>query len=223
MELYDEKHFVESVNVHTMDKVYKKPTGEYDKEILCAKCDGEILSDYENIGKQFMRTFKDLFKSNALPRYEGDGMVKIRFSYDNVDKLYLFFLSILWRMYVSERVSFSNYKLDEDIVEELRKCLFSNTLTITNKVQIVVAHYFNDEKIKVRAITSSPIVHTNGNIDLVLNGFIVTFLFNDIKEFADNVLWFDNSVQILEFNADQLKPFLDYLIGLDLRKHVKID
>ena len=93
------------------------PTGSYDKEILCADCDG-IFSPWENY------TAELLYKVAGKYRAKGTTWFYFIPDYDYV-KLKLCVLSILWRMSISNRPEFRNVTLSPEHENELRELILA--------------------------------------------------------------------------------------------------
>lgn len=222
-EFYDEKHFIQNVNVNNKNKISKLPTGEYDENILCKDCDGTILSNYENVGKNFYKYFvKNYSKNNFSIIRELESLNYLSIDYANHSQVYLFFLSILWRMHISKRPNYTNVNLNYMLAEKLRKSLLFSNFKIIDYIPIIVAHYLNDSDVKLKILTNTPIVHENGIVNIILNGLIVTFVPQMDLVIDDRSKLFinGNKLHILEYGPDKIKPFLDYLLGLDIYKHI---
>lgn len=98
-------------------KESKLPTSTYERFILCAKCDNEIIGQYETYyartifhGMEFeKRTFPE---PNKLNYYEFQNL--------NYDYVNIFFLSLLWRANLSERPGFNEVNLSSSLAESVR-------------------------------------------------------------------------------------------------------
>ena len=115
-DLYNEDHrFYEFSVQDIMDGKELKPfvqIGEFDKDILCAKCDNERLGSLEKYAQ------KALFGQNLEPSETPDCQNYELGNYEfseckNIDynKFKLFLLSILWRSHISDRPKFSSVDL----------------------------------------------------------------------------------------------------------------
>lgn len=95
-----------------------KQTGEFEKYILCQNCDNEIIGGYEKYGKSIFIDGECSF----LPVLETDD-AEIKYGgYSGLDykNFKLFFLSILWRMSITNREFFKYVKLQPNQEEKLR-------------------------------------------------------------------------------------------------------
>ena len=111
--LFDEKHFLAMVNWDEMKIISKKPDGVYDKKILCAKCDNEIIGSYESYaskilyGKNLSNRLKPRFNLIRDPK----GSSKIEAENIDYTKFKLFLLSMLWRGHISNSPFFNEINL----------------------------------------------------------------------------------------------------------------
>ncbi|MFO7657412.1 MAG: hypothetical protein R6W78_10115 [Bacteroidales bacterium] len=124
-ELFDQNHRIRQATFE--NKVYKRntqrETGEFDKNILCEKCDNEILGKYEDYAK---RVLYDGATPNLLPRFERM-YNKTWMSVGDIDykKFKIFLLSIIWRASITSRPYFSQINLGHH-EEIIRKMILNN-------------------------------------------------------------------------------------------------
>lgn len=110
--MYDEDHrfFALSSNPSVKDRVLQKGLRE---PLLCEKCDNEILSGYERYAQKVLyggQSVLSIQDGNSL-RFKGLYYTKLR----------LFYLSILWRMSVSSKSTYSAVSLGphEEIIRRM--------------------------------------------------------------------------------------------------------
>ncbi|MBU2875046.1 hypothetical protein KO508_13640 [Marinobacter salexigens] len=101
--------------------VYPKrsQTGAYDKEIVCENCE-QMFSPWDDYGYNFL--FQELDEANYIS--DGGRAVAYNFGKCDVEKLKLFFLSVLWRASVSKHDIFHDVQLGP-FEEKLRALLLS--------------------------------------------------------------------------------------------------
>lgn len=102
--LFDDKHFIAPVDMQNFKRKKSIPTGYYDKNILCEKCDNQIISNLETFAK------KVLYGGNGSPT--DHPIIEKRINQlnqkilhiENLDyaKFKLFLLSIIWRSSISK-------------------------------------------------------------------------------------------------------------------------
>src|SRR4030042_6422490 len=120
-ELFDKDHRIRQMRVENkmFKKITQRETGEFDKNILCEKCDKEILGNYEAYAKRVLYGGAPL----SLPIKPERMFNKTWMPVGNIDykKFKLFLLSILWRASITSRPYFSQVKLDhhENIIREM--------------------------------------------------------------------------------------------------------
>ncbi|WP_024461842.1 hypothetical protein [Marinimicrobium sp. LS-A18] len=84
----------------------RSPTGVYDKEIVCQKCE-QLFSPWDDYGNSFLN---QEMKDGHYIISEGE-RVAYNFGGCDYQKLKLFFLSVLWRASVSNQKIFHNVRL----------------------------------------------------------------------------------------------------------------
>lgn len=125
--LFDEKHFTSVVKFDEMKIIGKRPTGIYDKNILCKKCDNEIIGNYESYASKVLhgRNISERlrFKISNFTQDKGAGKLSV----ENIDykKFKLFLLSILWKGHISKNEFFENIDLGGKYSEQIRKMLLN--------------------------------------------------------------------------------------------------
>jgi hypothetical protein len=134
--LYDEKHRLikfDIIKMYNGENDYSNPpTSLYEKNILCKKCDNEIINNYESY-------YSKVYHNANFTRNTFSSPEKINhILYENLDydKANIFFLTILWRAHICTRNEFKNVSLPNDISENIRKQIISgkydeNTVRIT--------------------------------------------------------------------------------------------
>lgn len=105
-DLRAESKYLEVVPSQSSKRVRKSPVGEYDQTILCKECD-QYLGKFDNYGKEVLidniYPFEKISEFGAVAGWSITGCDPVR--------LKKFFLSILWRASISNRVFFNKVKL----------------------------------------------------------------------------------------------------------------
>jgi hypothetical protein len=101
-------------------------TGEFEGNILCAKCDNEIIGLYELYASQIINS-KSRVSGINVNIYKNKYGVEQYAKLIGVDytKFKLFLLSILWRASISKRDFFKETKLNLEDEERLREMIFN--------------------------------------------------------------------------------------------------
>ena len=142
--LFDEKHFIALVNLDNMEISSRKPDGIYEKKILCAKCDNEIIGAYESyaskilFGGNFSERQKPIYKIAEEPRGK-------RVHVENIDykKFKLFLISMIWRGHLSDNVFFKQIKLGK-YAEIARKMILNGNPLDEDDFETMIFFYEKD-------------------------------------------------------------------------------
>jgi len=104
-------------------------TGEYDRNILCADCENDVLckrfEDYAAKVYQSIYSDKESLHNVKIDHYTNENGVDGKIIKDiNYTKFKLFLLSILWRASISKKEFFNQVKLGNKHEEIIRKMIF---------------------------------------------------------------------------------------------------
>lgn len=115
-----------------IDKQSLPPTSTYEKHILCAKCDNEIINRYESYYAKNV-FYGDNFKKSI---FSESGKIN-HYEYNNLDfnLANIFFLTLLWRANLSNQKSFSEVNLSSDLERSIRRQILSGNYN-ENSVKI---------------------------------------------------------------------------------------
>ena len=115
----------------------RSPNGVYDESILCLTCESS-LSDLDDYANEF---FMETEPSEVLMR----GTESLAEKYESVDieKLQLFFLSLLWRMNATNHEMFAGVKLGP-YETPVTEALLSRDLSLGPQVDIVISKFQDD-------------------------------------------------------------------------------
>ncbi len=125
--MFDDKHFLHRGAVAHPENMKRVPTGEYEGDLLCHRCDNEIIGEYESyasvalFGGDLPAQESPIFAATKFP----DGLRVIHIEYLNYSKFNLFLLSVLWRASITSRDFFRNVKLGADSEESIRQMLLN--------------------------------------------------------------------------------------------------
>ena len=109
--MYDEKGRISQLNLSNPNREIFIQSGIWEKNILCFKCENEFLSRLEGYAKVIL--YGGDYKWGDLPSY--NHLHKNLTIANGIDytRMKLFFLSILWRVHISDRKEFSKVDLRE--------------------------------------------------------------------------------------------------------------
>lgn len=181
--LYDKSHGIQKLvfNKDTQKVIRERNlrTGVYDKKILCAECDNEVIGQYESylssllfggpIGKNEIPVFKDYIDLNGNEFSE--------FSNVPCKKLKIGLLSILWRAAISERDFFKKVKLADSYREQLRQMIKNGDFKEISDFPFVLITYRNDSTMPIDMIfPPGDFHHQKGSgFVFIIGGLIILF------------------------------------------------
>jgi hypothetical protein len=83
----------------------RSPAGEYDPELLCVECEAS-LSPYDDYAHELLVTRPP----DAEIRVTGE-LLAYRYTEVDIEKLRIFFITLIWRMHATQREMFTNVSL----------------------------------------------------------------------------------------------------------------
>ncbi|MCH7949520.1 MAG: hypothetical protein IH875_03470 [Candidatus Dadabacteria bacterium] len=167
---------------YSSGKTIKKfQKGEYDRDILCAKCENEVLCQrYEDYAAKVYQ-----FINNKLESYRGIKIEPITNEYadgNNINgidytKFKLFLLSILWRASISKRVFFGEVKLGNKHEEIIRKMIFDENQKQPEDYPCFICDIGKDQPILKGWIFRPRNIKERGNVryQFTISGIVYVF------------------------------------------------
>jgi hypothetical protein len=183
LNLYSSEHRIDLLKIKKSPSLNfqhsDRPTGEYEKGILCSSCDNNILGGYESYAKKAMFGGElqeqecPMFK-NYIDRENNEYLHVERISYV---KFKLFMLSLLWRMSISSRPMFSQVNLNCEINESLRNMVLTGHPGKVNDFPIYGMTYLNDKSIPNDIVGQPYITEVKGFtiIRILIGGIFLAF------------------------------------------------
>ncbi|MHA7056101.1 hypothetical protein ACWGOQ_0002705 [Aquimarina sp. M1] len=119
-------NFIQKEIIEKYIKSFPRQTPEFDKNILCLQCENEKFGQaIEGVAKEeLLKVFNLNLRSVKILRAEDGSKFSIISGID-YNKLKLFLLSILWRSSVTNRIYFSEVKLNPANQERIRDILYN--------------------------------------------------------------------------------------------------
>lgn len=115
--LFDESHKLNKLTpspyIQGERRVQRPPTGEYESNVLCLRCDSEVIGSYESYGRRVLYAKANESPDDPMPEHGVTefGVPVSRFTNVDYAKFKLFLLSILWRASISSRSFFHEIQL----------------------------------------------------------------------------------------------------------------
>lgn len=177
--MFDEKHRLRAVQNKNLflGKIKYPQTGFWDRDILCKKCDNDILSYYEDYGSFILNGSKNNAKwliPQVTLEKDDENFSFLRLS--NVDyNLYkCFLLSLIWRASINKTDAFKKINLGDIHNERIRKMLFSGNGGDDREYEVIVTNVSATEPSLANIVTSG-LTHrlTSGArmVSLYIGGF----------------------------------------------------
>lgn len=215
-DLYDDKHrMIRTVglNVKTARKIQ---TGEKEGELLCAKCDNEILGSLEGYASRVLFTGEESIRvQNVL---HPDGQLTSTLCEDlDYGKFKLFLLSLLWRASISRNAFFSQVQLGP-LEESVRRMIIENDSQGQMDFPCLVSSWRYDQRRMASAVISSPrrIQGENGGTRYIfqIGQFLLMFFVskNDRPDWLrDAAITPENRMRIIHLNPEHGQGLLEAL------------
>lgn len=169
--MYDKKHTIVQVSLDNTNNRKVMQTGHYDKTLLCATCDNDIIGSYERYASNIIfdnTLFEERLNEEGVKHYE----IPIDYS-----KFKLFLLSILWRSSVTTLPFFKHLSIGH-YEEKVRKMLLHKQ-PFTSEVFPMTVIKVTPDKERHSKIVVDPIT-TLGTKPFysvfLINGFVYSFL-----------------------------------------------
>lgn len=178
--MYDEKHRIFGINPDRFSKERKYSTfftGEYDDNILCQVCDGEIIGTYEKYAREAL--FGGLLNNVKVTHYK-DENEKTYVILENIDyeKFKLFLLSMIYKMSISHRPNYKKFTIG-DHEQVVRKMIYEGDPGEQHSYPIIIAS-FMDKFRPNPDIIAAPIRFTNKQgfeqVRVYVYGLIINYI-----------------------------------------------
>lgn len=156
----------------------KLENGDWVEELLCPNCEHFLNDNYESSQIRFLRNHKNTHKSHQ----------KLTFRRFDFNRMYLFWLSIIWRASVSSLDSFETVALGPQLNEMMRRLIHSQTtyidgVCVSEILQIGLMKVLPEDGMDseiVNNVITSPLLKSNDDsftYTMLVEGFLVAFHF----------------------------------------------
>jgi hypothetical protein len=156
----------------------KLENGDWIEDLLCPTCEHFLNDSYESSQIRFLRNYKNTHKSHQ----------KVTFRRFDFTKMYLFWLSIIWRASVSSLAPFETVTLGPELNEIIRRLIRSQTTYVdgvcfSEILQVGLMKVLPEDGMDsdmVNKLISSPLLKSTDNTftyTILVEGFLVAFHF----------------------------------------------
>lgn len=150
-----------------------KQNGSYDKNILCAECDGKILGKFDQEG---YRILLDEIYKHCLYHDDKIKIYNLTSEYYDYNKFRRFFISILWKASISSLPEYSHIQLGE--YEDKALAILKGIASYENLFKIYIYKYpKNKDYNKFIYITKSKIANYKTFV-LNMAGYMIFIILN---------------------------------------------
>lgn len=167
------------VNLAGEGRPKRSPSGLYDPNILCSKCDNSILSPLEKYGQQVLcnpdGTFIDFFNHPSIVQNGGLRLAKLKDI--NYTSFKLFLLSLIWRMHITKLSFFAHVDLGL-YAEQMRGALLGTHYVSEDQFEVAILGISDAPELITRLICNPKRIRKGDNTYyiILINGFF--FMFN---------------------------------------------
>lgn len=217
--LFDEKHRIHLVSIKNDQKLSDKilQSGEYEGDILCARCDNQILGEFERYVNRVLFHEKPEVTEN---RKNEKGMTYTYCAKLDYTKFKLFLLSIIWRASISKSVTFKDVKLGP-YEDEIRRMILNNNPSEPDKFPCLLITHLNLKKYPHQYITQPNLSRASGGYVYYfpIAGMLYLYFISDynIPSFVkDCVINKKGELKIIHSTDKMAKLMINKSIGLNL-------
>lgn len=215
-DFYDEQNRLRKFDINEMKKrnprISKLPTGIYEGQILCNKCDNNIIGALET----YMSLLVNSKKGTKVKGKRIDSGLSI-FEIRNIDskKLKLFLLSILFRASISSLSEFNDVKLGP-YEEKIRLAILNNNIEELD-IQISILKFARNSNFT--RFIAQPIRSKIGHAtvySIIINGYLIIFFMkeNDMsKRLIDFKVRDSDKLEVLQVPKAQVEKFIISLMS----------
>lgn len=161
--MFGQKHRLSHVNLKDLKELKSVPTGIYDKDILCVKCDNEVIGKYETYASKAIYGGDLLGKESPVFKTQKNVHGFVSVLVNNIDyvKFKLFLLSILWRAHVSKQVFFAEIDLGK-YAEKIRRMIVEGDAGEETELQTAI-FFIKSDTLPLKSIIAPRYLKDEGN------------------------------------------------------------
>lgn len=214
--IFDEDHFIYKVDLIKPERSGKKPTGVYDKHILCSNCDNKVIGTYESYASKIF--FGGKMKPESQPIFERTTPDRLDVKNLDYSKFKLFLLSILWRSHISNNDFFKLINLGP-YAEKIRTMIIENDPGVEEDFETCII-YYNEKSLPSKSIVTPRKIKYKGNTcyHFLINNMSIWFNIsghNKLELFNHSGLKSNNSMSLYIAKGDQAKKLFKKATGVE--------
>lgn len=162
--MFGKQHKLINVNIDNVGDKKIMQTGFNESNILCAKCDNEIIGRLERYASNAIY-MKESRKYAIKKKYVQETELHpayIRCYGLDYTFTKLFFLSILWRSHISKIPFFEDIILDNDTAEKIRTMILKNNPGEEAEFEVILVNINVSESRFTQSLMQPRAIHDNG-------------------------------------------------------------
>ncbi|QXP79010.1 MULTISPECIES: hypothetical protein [Winogradskyella] len=221
-EIFDENHKLIAFDPKELRKtnpsISRPSSGAYEGNLLCKKCDNEIIGKYESYVSKLLN--KKLNKNEKIKcniKHSKDKGTIIELSDLNYSSLKLFLLSLLWRAHISSRDEYQNVdlgpyanKIGQSILNENPGSDDDTIITISKLDPTAGFSNFIAQPIRYKLDNSTYYI-------IIINGYIIIYFLKEnhlSKKIKHQRLKEDGTLEMVEIPKDKVSSLIMNYIGV---------
>ncbi|GBE16555.1 hypothetical protein BMS3Abin15_00376 [bacterium BMS3Abin15] len=219
-EIFDEKHRMIKFTTQTPNSETSVPSSEYESNVLCKKCDNEVIGNLETYVSRVL--FGGRVRVATKNYIKPDGLEFTQVSGLDYKKFKLFLLSLLWRASISSRSFFGNVNLGP-YEDEIREMILKGDPFMSGDFPCIITSYRKHNLPKEIVAEPKKIrLNTNIGYNFLIGGFM--YIFKIIKN--DKTKWIleaavnkNGEVKIIHTPKKQAADLLAGYFGVRFEDH----
>lgn len=221
--LFDEMHFIAPIDLVEFKVKKLIPTGFYDSNILCDKCDNQIIGNLESYSSIVL--WGGQGKAELYPKFEHkiNQLNQKYLHLINLDyfKFKLFLLSIIWRASISKHKIFETVSLGEHETR-IGKMIYENNPGKSNDYPVGMFILSENENSPTKLISNPLKIKTEQNLAyfFLINGLVINYKIEgngDFEIYERIKIKEDNTMDVYIFENNDSQEFLDNYLKQKLR------
>ncbi len=223
--LRDENNRFFNIDIKKFHKSKPIYTGVFDQNLLCKKCDNEVIGRYETYGQKILFGGKLYVGENVefQNRKNQNGVVTTHVSGVDYKKFKIFLLSLLWRASISNKDFFKEVALGphEEIIREM---ILSGNPGRQTDYPCLISTYLNSNNELPSDIVGQPqrIKNNDGfKYSFLIRGFVYMFFVSkhNIPDWIrENAIKENGEISIPHISKETGSKILNHYLGIEMFK-----
>lgn len=227
--LFDKDHKIVEINSQNIENPKLMSDAHYDKDILCAECDNDVIGAFESYASKalFGKGNPGKDKVPTITHENNDGLVSLIFNNLDYTKTKLFLLSILWRAHISSNSFFEEIDLGT-YAERIRQMIYHNNAGLDDELETCLLAFSPDCPMPVESVIAPRQMKKNGNCfySFFINGIMYCYnlsQYNKQTIFDSGAITSSHTMNIGILHGEIAEDIFDRFLGRPLRFKSKMN